>query len=118
MRKELLVYVATNEPDTEVKVQRVADDPKFMLLTIGTVRVAVDAAELIEAFVAIEQASKMFDMENLAKAARAAAPKRNVEPEDEGAVILESHRLGPSPSELALEKEMRLMQGDTIEIKE
>lgn len=147
MRKELVVYVNTNEEGEEVKVQRVADNDEFILLTAGVNRLVLNVAELMEAVGAIGHYSVLFDQEKRIREARANAGKivvsektfneieeaiNNPKPvnaklkkamaknkEDEDEIVFDAPvRSGPTASELALEKEMRLMKGDTLEITE
>lgn len=147
MRKELVVYVNTNEEGEEVKVQRVADNDEFILLTAGVNRLVLNVAELMEAVGAIGHYSVLFDQEKRIREARANAGKivvsektfneieeaiNNPKPvnaklkkamaknkEDEDEIVFDAPvRNGPTASELALEKEMRLMKGETLEITE
>ena len=127
MRKELVVYVNTNEEGEEVKVQRVANDDAFILLTAGNNRLVLNVAELVEAIGAIGHYSVMFDEEKRIREARATKSKsstvgvnnqassKNLEDEILFDIPI---RNGPTPSELALEKEMRLMKGDQIILRE
>ena len=147
MRKELVVYVSTNEEGEEVKVQRVADNDEFVLLTAGVNRLVLNVNELMEAVGAIGHYSTLFDQEKRIREARAnsakivvsenafnqieealskpstaneklkKALKKNKEDEDE--IVFDAPtRTGPTASELALEKEMKLMRGETIELRE
>lgn len=147
MRKELVVYVNTNEEGEEVKVQRVADNDEFILLTAGVNRLVLNVNELMEAVGAIGHYSVLFDQEKRIREARASvnkisvtendfnkieevlskpstaneklkkALKKNKEDEDE--IVFDAPvRNAPTASELALEKEMRLMKGESIEITE
>jgi hypothetical protein len=147
MRKELVVYVNTNEEGEEVKVQRVADNDEFILLTAGVNRLVLNVNELMEAVGAIGHYSVLFDQEKRIREARATAGKITVSEndfnkieevlskpstaneklkkalkknkEDEDEIVFDAPvRNGPTASELALEKEMRLMKGDTLEITE
>ena len=133
MRKELVCYVTTNEEGEECKVQRVADDPNFFLFTMGQNRMVLNIHELMDAVGTIGHYSTLFDQEAMMRAKTTAAPAKavvvevakpvkkgkKVDPEDEGALILEAqNRTGPTASELALEKQMSLMKGDTIVITE
>jgi hypothetical protein len=133
MRKELVVYVNTNEEGEEVKVQRVANDDTFILLTAGNNRLVLNVAELMEAIGAIGHYSVLFDQEKTIREARASKAKLN-KPLDNLSVNVSSQvssknlddeilfdipvRNGPTASELALEKEMRLMKGETIVLRE
>lgn len=130
MRKELLVFISTNEQGEEVRVQRVADDPNFYLFTLGNNRMVIEINELMEAIGSISQYSAVFDQETMMREARAKAPptrvveipttlnlskKTKANPEDEGALILEAQtRSGPTASELALEAMTKHMQGETL----
>lgn len=132
MRKDLTVYVSTNEQDEEVKINRLTTDPGFFLMTLGQTRLVINGAELIEALQAIDHYSMLFDEEQRRREQRAAAPakamtitqpaprKRTTKhTEDEDALVLEAQiRSGPTASELALEKQMKLMQGETIVLVE
>jgi hypothetical protein len=152
MRKELVVFIETNEQDELIRVSRVDDGTgKYMLLTAGVNRMVVDVAELMEAVGAIGHYSALFDQENKMREQRKKAPpivvsdeaydeivaelEKPAKPnaklleaakrhkakfkEDEGALVLEAQtRSGPTKSELALEKQMRLMQGDSLVLKE
>ena len=134
MRKELLVYIKTNEEGEEVRVQRVADDPNFFLFTLGANRMVMDINELMDAVGAISHYSTLFDQETMIREARAKAPplrvveiptqinvgaKRSTHPEDDGALILEAQtRSGPTASELALEAQTKHMQGESLVVTE
>lgn len=134
MRKELIVYCETNEEDTEVSVQRVSDNPDFILLKLGGFAVAINRHELAEALENVSLYGRIFDEESQRKAnagkleeSRAAArerqsmevspalapglkqpkKKKKVDPEDEGAVVIDViHRTEPTESELKLAKLM------------
>lgn len=129
MRKELLVYIATNEEGEECKVQRVAADTDFFLFTLGQQRMVLNIHELMEAVSSIDRYSTMFDQEQMMKDMRAKAPPlrvvetpvlpikggKRLNPEDEGALIIEAQmRTGPTASELALEAQTKHMQGETL----
>jgi hypothetical protein len=138
MKKELIVFIQSNEEGEHIRVSRVDDGTnRFMLLTAGQNRMVVDVQELMEGIGAIGHYSALFDQEEKMKAMRdAARPARTVEvpttipvakpkgkakvdPEDEGALILEAQmRSGPTASELALEAQTRHMHGDSLEIRE
>jgi hypothetical protein len=139
MRKELTVYVATNEPDEEVKVMRVKDDPQFFMLSLGGSRIVVNIGELMEAVGAISHFSALFEQEEKMRAMRDAKPAAPVIPtvvasapkkfgpkkksdkanEDEDAVVFEAQvRTGPTASELELEKQMGQMQGESLVFRE
>ena len=134
MRKELIVYCETNEEDTEVSVQRVTDNPDFVLLKLGGFAVAINRHELAEALDSVSLYGRIFDEEKERKAnagkleeSRAAAkarqamevapamapgmkqPKKKtkVAPEDEGAIVIDAiHRTEPTDSELKLAQMM------------
>lgn len=134
MRKELIVYCETNEEDTEVSVQRVSDNPDFVLLKLGGFAVAINRHELAEALDNVSMYGRIFDEESQRKAnavkleeSRAAAKvrqsmevspamapglktgkkKAKVAPEDEGAVVIDViHRTEPTESELKLAQMM------------
>jgi len=147
MRKELVVYVNTNEEGEEVKVQRVADNDDFILLTAGVNRLVLNVNELMEAVGAIGHYSVLFDQEKRIREARVNTTKLSVSDKtfnqieeainnpapvndklkkalkknktDEDEIVFDAPvRTTPTASELALEKEMRLMKGESIEITE
>lgn len=132
MRKDLTVFVATNEEGEEVKINRLTTEPGFFLLTLGQNRMVIDGGELIEAIQAIEHYSILFDEEQRRREQRAASPPKaivvtpakvrgrgKVNKEDEDALVLEAQiRTGPTASELALEKQTKHMQGETIVLVE
>lgn len=134
MRKEIITYVATNEEDTEVSVQRVSDDTDYVLLRLGSFAVAINRHELIESLETLSLYGRIFDEEKNRKEnagkleeSRAVAAKRQatelqtlspglkakskkkVNPEDEGALILTTeNRTEPTASELQL---LKMMEG-------
>jgi len=142
MRKELTVYVATNEPEEEISVQRVANDPDFILLRLGSGRMVVHKNELLEAIQNIDFYSAAFDeearmKENKAKleASRAAAKvklgvvetisvapskkpavKKALKKEEEGTIVMDQDfSRGPTDSELALQKKMsKLLNSEEV----
>jgi hypothetical protein len=144
MRKELTVYVNTSEEGEEVIVQRVADDPTFVLLRLGQSRMVINKAELLEAISCIEYYSAAFDQEKVvlenrtkleasrtaakgrvleilpaSKAPRTTATKKATSSEEEGTLILDQDfSRGPTESELALEGITKHMQGPEITITE
>ena len=133
LKKELVIWTETNEEKEFVKVNRLETDPGFFLLTLGSNRMVINGAELIEALTTIDHYGTMFDQELKMKQQRAAAPAKTVElapvvlgkkskkvsKEDEGALVLDPvMRLGPTASELALEKQTKHMQGETLVITE
>ena len=137
MRKEITIYVETSEEGEEVIVQRVADDPTYLLLRLGQSRMVINKAELLEAISTIEYYSAAFDQEKLVKenrgkleASRAAAKNRVLEilpksklakppkkgsSEEEGTIVMdEDFTRGPTESELALEGITKHMRGPEI----
>lgn len=131
MRKELIVYIETNEKDEMIKVSRVDDGTdQFMLLTLGGNRMVINTEEFVNAIGAIGHYSTLFKQEEKMRELRKNGPpaivvtpptvkKGKVAKEDEGALILEAQtRTGPTASELALEKQMGLMQGESLVFKE
>lgn len=129
IKKELICHVSTLEEGEFTKVNAIETDPGYFLLTLGTARIVVNGAELAEAMQSISYYGAMFAQEADIKAKRAAAPpkavvltgptvKRNKKnTEDEGAIVLPAEmRLGPTASELALERQTKHMQGETLVI--
>jgi len=123
MKKELICYINTNIEGDSIRVSRVDDGTnKHILLKAGEGFMIVDIAELLDAVGAIGHYSTLFSQEEKIRAARdakaapvAQAPKAK---EDEDAVVFQAQiRTGPTASELALERQTRLMQGDTLEVK-
>lgn len=136
MRKELTVYVSSNEEGEEIKVSRLNTEPEFILLTLGMNRMVVNIAELMEAVGAIGHYSTLFDQESkMRELAKKAPPKTVVSEqspspisaprankkgkEPEGTFEMDAIvRSGPTESELALANEMTLMQGAELIVKE
>lgn len=141
MRKELTVFIQTNEEGEEIKVSRVTTEPGFMLLTLGQNRMVVNVEELIEAIQSIGHYSVLFDEEQRRREQRDASSKNNPcaviaaapenfnpivkraktskNKEDEGALILPAElRQGPTASELALEQQTKHMKGETLVVVE
>lgn len=131
IKKELIIFTETNEKDEFVKVNRLDTDPGYFLLTLGGNRIVINGGELIEALQTIDHFGTLFDQELKMKQQRAAAPPKamtitqpvkrgkKVAAEDEGALILDPVlRLGPTESELALERQTKHMQGETLVITE
>jgi hypothetical protein len=127
LRKEVICYVATNEEDVEVSIQRVSNDTDYILLRLGTFAIALDRKELSDALGTVTYYGNVFDQEKIMKdnapaleASRAAAAKKatelasvspgmkqkkttKVNKEDEGALIIEvENRKGPTDSEIKL----------------
>jgi len=134
MRKELTVFISTNEEGEEIKINRVTSDPGFFLMTLGQNRMVINGQELIEALQSIDHYGVLFDQEQKMRELRAASPPpKSVEitpvkkvgkaaklhPEDEGALVLEAQiRTGPTASELALEAQTKHMQGGSLVFRE
>lgn len=113
MRKELTVYISTNEDGEEVRISRVNDGTdQFMLLTAGVNRLVLNIEELLEAVGAIGHYSTLFDQEHKMRELRknsspAAQIPARVSIEGEKELIVDAQiRSGPTASELALEKQM------------
>jgi len=127
MRKEIVCYVETNEPEEEVSVQRVANDPMYVLLRVGTTRLVLNKSQLLDAVGTCDFYGTMFDEEKKQKenkvkldASRALARKvveevpvkksskvKGLSKEEEGTIILDQEiRTAPTESELALKKLM------------
>lgn len=135
LKKELVIFTESNEEGEFIKVNRLDTDPGFFLLTLGQNRMVINGAELIEALQTIDHYGTLFDQELKMKQQRAAAPAKavvlapvaaprrgkysKVAPEDEGALVLDPvMRLGPTESELALERQTQHMKGETLVITE
>ena len=67
MRKEIICYVTTNEKGEEVSVQRVSEDPNFVLIRVGTTRLVLNKSELMEAIDLTSFYGRMFDEEQQQK---------------------------------------------------
>lgn len=133
IKKELICHVQTLEEGEFIKINAIEGEPGYFLLSLGQNRMVINGPELAEAMQSISYYSTMFDQEATMKAQRAAAPPKTivvtpqavpkkgkkVNPEDEGALVLPAEmRLGPTASELALERQTKHMQGETITITE
>lgn len=124
MRKEIICYVTTNEKGEEVSVQRVSEDPTFVLIRVGTTRLVLNKAELMEAIELTSFYGRMFDEEqqqkdNKAKLEESRAKAKAARKDDEEELVMEfENRSGPTESELALLKMTTLMQGEEISVKE
>jgi hypothetical protein len=125
MKKELVCFISTSEEGEECKVQRVAADPQFYLLTLGQTRMVLNISELLDAVGAIGHYSTLFDQEEMIRDARAKAPihvvtpiRSKVKEEEEGLVLEAQMRTGPTASELALEAQTKHMHGDEIVVVE
>lgn len=129
MRKEIVCYVETNEPEEEVSVQRVTNDPAFILLRVGTTRLVLNKEQLLDAVGTCDFYGRMFDeekknrenkvklddsraqarkvVENVTIATSALTPPAKLSKEEEGTIILDHEiRNAPTDSELALKKIM------------
>lgn len=127
MRKEIVCYVETNEPEEEVSVQRVTNDPTFVLIRVGNTRLVLNKEQLLDAVGTCDFYGRMFDeekknRENKVKLDASRAQARKVEEtvapkvlpaasklskEEEGTIILDHEiRTAPTDSELALKKIM------------
>ena len=125
MRKEIICYVTTNEKGEEVSVQRVSEDPNFVLIRVGTTRLVLNKSELMEAIDLTSFYGRMFDEEQQQKdnkvkleESRAKAKAARAKDDDEELVMEFENRLGPTESELALLKMTTLMQGAELSVKE
>lgn len=134
MRKEVICYITTNEEGEEVAVQRVAEDPQFVLVRVGQVRLVLNKAELVNAIETCDYYGAAFDEErrmsenkvklevSRARAAQMQASQSVSAPatpqpiikkskpskmtkEAEGTIIMdEDFSRGPTDSELAAQK--------------
>ena len=133
IKKELVVHIETNETDEFVKVNALVTDPGYFLLTLGSNRIVINGAELVEALSSIDYYAALFNQENIARENRSKAPPKamNITPvstkptrkskstEEEGTIVLDPvMRLGPTASELALERQTKHMKGETLVITE
>jgi hypothetical protein len=125
MKKELIVFIATNEEGEAIRVSRVDDGlNRYMLLTLGVNRMVVDVGELMDGIGAISHYSTLFDQEERMKAMRAKTqsspqpPVTNPIQKEEEIVFDVAMSSGPSASELALEAQTKHMQGGTLVLKE
>jgi hypothetical protein len=146
MRKEIICYVTTNEEGEEVAVQRVSDDPQFVLVRVGQIRLVLNKHELVHAIETCDMYGKAFDeeqkmAENKAKldASRAAAAskgfvveekvapapakkpkvKQSGSKEEKGTLVMDMDvTRGPTASELELERITKLMNGPSLEVKD
>lgn len=133
IKKELICYLETTEEGEYVKINRVETEPGFFLLSLGQNRIVVNGGELMDALNSIEFYATMFDEERKRREQAMAAPPKamsiapspapkkgkKVAKEDEGAIVLDPVlRMGPTESELALERQTQHMKGDTIVITE
>jgi hypothetical protein len=133
IKKELVVHIESNEEGEFIKVNALDTEPGYFLLSLGVNRIVINGAELIEALSSIDYYATLFKHESLAREQRKASPPKAVEvvaappkkskkkasDEEEGTIVLDPVlRLGPTASELALEKQTKHMQGDTLVVKE
>lgn len=133
LKKEIVIYTESNEEGEFIKVNRLDTDPGFFLLTLGQNRMVINGAELIDALQTIDRYGALFDEELRIKRQRDSSPPKamsitpvvatkktkRVNSEDEGALVLDPiMRLGPTESELALERQTKHMQGESLVLKE
>lgn len=132
IKKELVVHIESNEEGEFIKVNALATDPGYFLLTLGVNRIVINGQELMEALSSIDYYATLFKQESIARENRLKAPpkamsiapvpikttkKSKITNEDEGAIILDPvMRLGPTASELALERQTQHMKGETLVI--
>lgn len=130
IKKELIAHVSTLEEGEFIKINAIEGEAGYFLLTLGQMRMVVNGPELLEAMSSIDYYGTLFKQEALAKENRTKAPpktmaapvpkrtKKNTE-DEEGTIVLDPVlRMGPTASELALEKQTAHMKGDTIVITE
>ncbi len=130
VKKELVVHIQTNEEGEFIKVNAL-EDPGFFLLSLGQNRMVINGAELIEALSSIDYYAALFKQESMMKEQRAKSPPKTIQvapprkkgksnPEDEeGTIVLDPiMRMGPTASELALEKQTQHMKGESLVITE
>jgi len=132
LKKEIIVYVESNEDGEFIKVNALDSDPGYYLLSLGQNRMVISGAEMVEALSTIDQYATLFAHERKIKQQRAAAPPKAIvvptvtasrrgkkSEELEGTIVLDpALRLGPTASELALESQTKHMQGETLVITE
>ena len=133
IKKELVVHIESNEEGEFIKVNALATDPGYFLLSLGVNRIVINGAELIEALSSIDYYATLFNHESVARENRLKGPpkamtitpssvskrSRKVDKEEEGAIVLDPVlRMGPTASELALEKQTKHMQGETLVVTE
>jgi len=129
MKKELVVFVNSNEEGEAIRISRVDDGTnRYMLLSLGNNRMVVDVEELMDGLGAIGHYSTLFDQEERMKAMRAktqsspqppVARTNPIQKEEEFTLVMDAPlRTGPSASEIALEAQTRHMQGESFVLKE
>lgn len=131
IKKELIAFISTLEEGEFTKVNAIDGEPGHFLLTLGQARIVINGAELVEAMTSIDYYGTLFKQEALAKEQRAKSPPKavvvtpppkkgkRVHTEEEGTIVLDPvFRSGLTDSELALERQTKHMQGDTIVITE
>lgn len=133
IKKEVICHIQTLEEGEFIKVNAIEGESGFFLLTLGQIRLVINGPELVEAMSNIDYYGTMFKQELIAKENRAKAPAKPAMPtlstlkkrskkrpdEEEGTIVLDPvMRLGPTASELALEKQTQHMRGETLVITE
>lgn len=131
IKKEVICHIQTLEEGEFIKVNAIEGESGFFLLTLGQIRLVINGPELVEAMSNIDYYGTMFKQELIAKENRAKAPPKTVvtaptpkrgkkrPDEEEGTIVLDPvMRLGPTASELALEKQTQHMRGETLVITE
>lgn len=130
IKKELVVHIESNEEGEFIKVNALDTEPGYFLLSLGQNRMVINGAELIEALSAIDYYGTLFKQEHLAREQRLKAPpkamtvaaptskkgKKSSEPEGTFELDPTVMRMGPTASELALERQTQHMKGETIVI--
>lgn len=130
LKKELICYTSTLEEGEFTKVNAIEGEPGYFLLSLGQQRIIINGHELMEAMSSIDYYATLFKQESLAREQRAKAPAKAVvvtaptkrakkSNEEEGTIELEAVlRTGPTASEVALEKQTKHMNGETLVFKE
>jgi len=132
IKKELIAHVSTLEEGEFTKINAIDGEPGYFLLSLGQQRIVVNGAELMEAMSSIDYYAAMFKQEATMKANRSASPPKAVvlatpttskrgkkNTEEEGTLVLDPvMRLGPTDSELALERQTQHMKGETLVLTE
>jgi hypothetical protein len=134
IKKELVVHIETNEEGEFIKVNALDTEPGYFLLSLGSNRMVINGEELVDAMNSIGYYATLFRQESIAREQRNKAPpkamsiapvsvkttkKSKVAKEDEGAIVLDPiMRLGPTESELALERQTKHMKGETLVLTE
>jgi len=89
MRKEVICYVTTNEEGEEVAVQRVTEDPTFVLVRVGQIRLVLNKNELVHAIETCDMYGKAFDEEARMQKQRAALDASRARAAAQGFVVKE-----------------------------